>query len=238
MTKKRPNNSISRRDTLRLIGAAGATAIVGLAGAPAAKILPGRGRGATAEASSFPRLLAPQQTCIVRPQLTEGPYFVDERLNRSDIRPDPTTGSVEPGVPLVLRFNVSRVSGNSCAALAGAFVDIWHCDAAGNYSDISGGAGQGNTLGQKFLRGYQVTDSGGAVEFQTIYPGWYPGRATHIHFINGTREKKTDNDAANPRTVLIARKAGKKIDPDQTVALVVRNSDNTDSNTFLFTRPL
>ena len=57
-----------------------------------------------------------------------------------------------------------------------------YCDAAGNYSDISGGAGQGNTVGQKFLRGYQVTDGSGAVEFQTIYPGWYPCRATHIHF--------------------------------------------------------
>src|SRR5581483_4437646 len=120
--------------------------------------------------------------CVARPALTEGPYFVDERLNRSDIRTDPTTNTVKAGVPLRLKFNVNRVSGSDCAPLAGALVDIWHCDALGSYSDITNGAGQANTSGQKCLRGYQVTDSNGSAEFTTIYPGYYTGRTVHIHF--------------------------------------------------------
>jgi len=80
----------------------------------------------------------------------------------------------------MLTFNVSRIAANSCTSLVGATVDIWHCDAAGIYSDVSD-AGF-NTVGQKFLRGYQVTDANGLAQFTTIYPGWYSGRAVHIHF--------------------------------------------------------
>jgi protocatechuate 3,4-dioxygenase beta subunit len=114
--------------------------------------------------------------CVVRPALTEGPYFVDERLNRSDIRTDPADGSVRPGVPLRLTFRVTRSSGSTCAALPGVFVDVWHCDALGTYSDVQGASGR------KFLRGYQVTDASGAAQFTTIFPGWYSGRAIHLHF--------------------------------------------------------
>ena len=117
-------------------------------------------------------------SCVVRPSLTEGPYFVDEKLNRSDIRSDPSDGSVSEGVPLRIVMNVSSVDGSSCTALAGALVDIWHCDANGVYSDV---ASEGSA-GKKFLRGYQATDANGRAEFKTIYPGWYRGRAVHIHF--------------------------------------------------------
>ena len=110
----------------------------------------------------------------------EGPYFVDERLHRTDIRADPADGSVREGLPLALALRVSSVGSKGCAPLAGAIVDIWHCDAAGVYSDARD-AGF-NTVGKKFLRGYQVTDAGGQARFTTIYPGWYPGRAVHIHF--------------------------------------------------------
>jgi protocatechuate 3,4-dioxygenase beta subunit len=119
-------------------------------------------------------------SCVVRPEQTEGPYFVDEKLNRADIRVDPTDGSVRPGVPLRLQFNVSRISGGNCAALSGAIVDVWHCDASGVYSDARDS--QFDTRGKKFLRGYQVTDAKGIAHFDTIYPGWYEGRAVHIHF--------------------------------------------------------
>jgi hypothetical protein len=64
-------------------------------------------------------------SCVVRPALTEGPYFVDEKLNRSDIRSDPSTGIAKDGALLVLTFNVSRVASNACAALSGAIVDVW-----------------------------------------------------------------------------------------------------------------
>jgi protocatechuate 3,4-dioxygenase beta subunit len=117
---------------------------------------------------------------MVRPAVTDGPYFVDEKLNRSDIRSDPSSGTVKDGAPLVLTFLVSRVSGGSCAALSGATVDIWHCDALGAYSDASDPSF--NTKGQKFLRGFQTTDASGTAQFTTIYPGWYRGRAVHIHF--------------------------------------------------------
>lgn len=121
-------------------------------------------------------------TCVVLPALTEGPYFVDEKLNRSDIRSDPSDGSVREGALLRLAFNVSQVGSGACAPLVGAYVDVWHCDALGVYSDVVDNGVGFNTKGKKFLRGYQVTDANGKVEFVTIYPGWYQGRAVHIHF--------------------------------------------------------
>lgn len=122
-------------------------------------------------------------SCVVRPQQTEGPYFVDEKLNRSDIRLDPSDGSMKQGVPLRLALHVYRVDGGSCTPLPKALVDIWQCDALGAYSDVLDWVGSfEDTRGKKFLRGYQVTDASGKVEFMTIYPGWYPGRTVHIHF--------------------------------------------------------
>ena len=79
-----------------------------------------------------------------------------------------------------LVLHVSQIDGCSCTPLTGAAVDIWHCDALGVYSDVSDPSF--STVGKKFLRGYQVTDTNGTVEFVTIYPGWYPGRTVHIHF--------------------------------------------------------
>lgn len=112
------------------------------------------------------------------PSLTEGPYFVDEILHRSDIRTDPDTNTTEEGLPLVINLNVSRVDDCVVTPLAGAFIDIWQCNAAGVYSDV---AAQ-NSRGKKFLRGYQIADRGGKTQFTTIYPGWYQGRAVHIHY--------------------------------------------------------
>lgn len=122
--------------------------------------------------------LVPVPSCVVTPEQTEGPYFVDEHLNRSDIRSDPSDGSVRPGLPLDLTLRVARVSSGGCAPVSRATVDIWHCDALGQYSDFQ----EEKSAGQKFLRGYQTTDASGAVRFTTIYPGWYQGRAVHIHF--------------------------------------------------------
>ena len=72
-------------------------------------------------------------SCIVTADLTEGPYFVDEKLLRSDIRSDPASGQVSSGVPLRLQFNVQRVAASGCTPLTGAFLDVWHCDSAGAY---------------------------------------------------------------------------------------------------------
>jgi protocatechuate 3,4-dioxygenase beta subunit len=114
-------------------------------------------------------------SCVLTASLTEGPFFVDEKLNRSDIRSDPGSGAVAAGIPLKLAFNVSRVANSACTPLTSAYLDVWHCDSTGTYSDVSGSS-------RKFLRGYQVTDANGVAAFTTIYPGWYGGRAVHIHF--------------------------------------------------------
>lgn len=129
--------------------------------------------------------------CVLTPQQAEGPYFVDERLDRADIRSDPGDGAVTPGLPLALTLRVLAVDGARCSPLRGATVDLWHCDAAGVYSDV---ADPGfDTTGKKFLRGYQTTGDDGAVRFVTIYPGWYPGRTVHIHFKVRTKDASRRN---------------------------------------------
>jgi protocatechuate 3,4-dioxygenase beta subunit len=146
---------------------------------PAAALIAIRGRffGNLALAQGATPAATTTLDCIASPQMTEGPYFVDELLNRSDIRTDPTDNSVKPGIPLKLAIAVFSVDGNTCSPLKNAQIDIWHCDAAGLYSDEQAN----NTVGKKFLRGYQVTDDTGLVNFTTIYPGWYMGRTIHIH---------------------------------------------------------
>ena len=138
--------------------------------------------GAAAALGRPPRLhrAAPLPQCVARPRQTEGPYFVDERLNRSDIRSDPTSGAMSAGVPLALTLLVSEIAQDACRPLPGAQVDVWQCDAMGVYSDVDDPAF--TTVGKKFLRGYQETDRAGQAVFQTIYPGWYGGRTVHIHF--------------------------------------------------------
>lgn len=117
--------------------------------------------------------------CLFRPEQTEGPYFVDEELHRSDIRSDPTTGEMQAGVPLALTVVLSRVDDRRCVAVPRAQVHLWHCDAFGIYSDVKDP--RFDTRGKKFLRGYQLTDTRGEARFLTIYPGWYHGRTVHIH---------------------------------------------------------
>lgn len=165
---------VKRREVLGFLGGAVAVSLVGCL----------RSESASGESSrtlaQTPTATTKTPACVIKPQQTEGPYFVDEKLNRSDIRSNPSDGAVKPGVPLRLAFHVSQVGTGSCTPLKGAIVDIWHCDASGAYSDVSDR--RFSTVGQKFLRGYQVTDADGKVEFVTIYPGWYPGRTVHIHF--------------------------------------------------------
>jgi protocatechuate 3,4-dioxygenase beta subunit len=107
--------------------------------------------------------------CVLAPEQTEGPYYVDDAAVRRNV----TEG--KPGTPLTLRLTV--VNASSCRAIKGAAVEIWHCDASGVYS----GVGQQGTENELFLRGVQRTDAKGVATFRTIYPGWYPGRTVHIH---------------------------------------------------------
>src|SRR5215204_4151384 len=139
---------LSRREMLGLMGSTvvGASLVGCGGGSGQSSGQSGSGGSCTAAETA--------STCVVRPEQTQGPYFVDEMLNRSDIRED------RKGVPLDLTFNVSRVDqGNTaaCGPLAGAMVDIWHADAAGQYSDVRDNAEGFDTQGETFLRGYQVT---------------------------------------------------------------------------------
>jgi protocatechuate 3,4-dioxygenase beta subunit len=109
-----------------------------------------------------------QVTCVLTPELTEGPYYIDGEKLRRNI----TEG--RPGAPLTLRLAV--VDASTCRPIKGAAVDIWHADAGGVYSGF--GAGSGN---RTFMRGIQKTDANGIATFQTVYPGWYQGRTVHIH---------------------------------------------------------
>jgi protocatechuate 3,4-dioxygenase beta subunit len=116
-------------------------------------------------------------TCIVSPTETAGPFptKTPSSLVSGDIRSDRT------GVPMTVKLTINNAN-NSCAALAGAIVDIWHCDKDGNYSEYGGSGMQStNYTSVHFLRGRQVTDGSGVVSFTTIFPGWYSGRAPHIH---------------------------------------------------------
>lgn len=173
---------LSRRELIAFLGAAGAAQMFQ---PPAA-----------ARDLGFLQNTLPQ--CVVVPEQIEGPYFVDEKLNRADIRAEPGTNELKPGVPLRLTFNVSEMKASgACAPLANAQVDIWQCDASGVYSDAKDRSF--NTVGQKFLRGYQRTDANGLVRFTTIFPGWYQGRAVHIHFkVRGERGHRAEGGTSVP----------------------------------------
>lgn len=174
---------LSRREALLLFGGASAVALLG------------GGMVRLVAAQTATRTPTPAATgtavpaCVVRPALTEGPYFVDTGLNRSDIRVEPSDETVVEGALLKLTFRVFDVSGGTCTPLPGAMVDVWHCDVDGIYSGVRDRFA--DMRGLSFLRGYQLTGEDGQAAFTTIYPGWYPGRTVHIHF-----KIRLDPDAA------------------------------------------
>ncbi|WFU41596.1 intradiol ring-cleavage dioxygenase [Bradyrhizobium sp. CB82] len=143
---------------------------LGFASASAAGLLQTRAQAASEPAASD------EPACILTPHAEEGPFYSDPRLVRADI----TEG--KPGIPLTLKLRV--IEAGPCTVMRGARVDIWHCDAQGLYSAFPGQGDAHNidASSKTFLRGTQVTDEAGWVAFDTIYPGWYDGRTTHIHF--------------------------------------------------------
>lgn len=151
---------MDRKSALRILGAlSGSVALFGRAG--------GKSKAAAASVS-----------CTLTPEVEIGPFFVDEQANRSDLTSGTPDRYVTQGVPLSLTLRIYTVSGaRGCTALPRARVDVWHADANGVYSEEA----VLQTSAQRYLRGYQITDRTGAVRFQTVYPGWYPGRTVHIH---------------------------------------------------------
>jgi len=129
------------------------------------------------EGSSVPDLDAAEfdalATCALVPQSATGPFGLDQQFDRSDI----TEGVV--GHPLVVGV---RVVDPGCAPVAGVQVEVWHADSTGDYSAYEdGGTGKDEAEGSTFLRGTQAVSSAGIARFETVYPGWYPGRTPHIH---------------------------------------------------------
>jgi protocatechuate 3,4-dioxygenase beta subunit len=173
---------LGRREALSVLGAAGALLLL-CCGEDAALASPDAGSASSGTDGGRGGTDGGTASCVLDPNLTKGPYWIDERLNRSDIRSDSNglaSPNPRPGLPLSLQFAVYAYDSGSCTPISGAQVDIWHCDGSGLYSDVSNTGGV-STVGQNFLRGYQVTDVNGIVTFTTIYPGWYSGRAVHIH---------------------------------------------------------
>lgn len=154
---------LTRRQALVAAGALGlgATAYgsLGCGGEPTAS---------TTSTSTSTTTASAGASCVLTPEQTEGPYYIEDSLIRSDI----TEG--REGAPLELRLTVQDAA--SCEPIADATVEVWHCDAGGAYSGFGDADGE-----ERFLRGGQTSDADGAVTFQTIYPGWYQGRTTHIH---------------------------------------------------------
>ena len=161
---------LSRR---RLLAWAGGIGIAALVPGCAGDDEPAPPTATSAEAATTGTGRAPD--CVLTPELTEGPYYLDLDLVRADI------AEGRPGRPLDLRVTV--VDADSCEPLEGAAVDVWHCDAEGVYSGVEGAEGE------TFCRGVQLTGSDGIAALGTIFPGWYAGRAVHVHLkvaVNGS----------------------------------------------------
>ena len=132
-------------------------------------------------------------SCVLTPTKEEGPFPYPTGEIKNPLDRVAVTGT-QTGLPLTLHLTVVNTNA-SCAVTSGVRVDIWHCNKDGYYSGYAsqpGVLGTQSYVGETWLRGYQTSDAKGAIRFTTIYPGWYDGRATHIHleiFVNGTLKK-------------------------------------------------
>ncbi len=163
-TDLRDEKTLTRRDSLLGLGGVAAAAL-GAGGVLAAL----DGDDAEAAASGPAAVASGLVTCVLTPEMTQGPYYLDGDKLRRDIRES------RPGTRLDLATTVVDVS--TCKPIKGAAVDIWHADAGGTYS----GFAQEGTAGDTFMRGIQRTSAKGLAAFTTVYPGWYSGRTVHIH---------------------------------------------------------
>ena len=165
---------MSRRSKFDRVGLTRREALTGAAASLGLGLAAGRSGSAGAEQwlADMPR---GTRMCVLTPEAVEGPFYFDPKLVRADI----TEG--HKGTPLALTLQV--VAAPDCTPIRNARVDVWHADALGMYSGYRGQGDEGvSTRGKTFLRGTQFTGSDGKAGFATIYPGWYPGRAVHIHF--------------------------------------------------------
>ena len=176
----------SRRHAFGVIGAAAGAAVAACGGST-----PTSPTDVTTTTTTSTGGAATSSTCAVSASETVGPYPDRTGMlgNAAFYRRDVTEG--RSGLPVNLMLTVVNASAG-CAPVANANIEIWQCDADGHYSEYAQPGYNGT--GQTFLRGLQTTDPNGQVTFQTVYPGWYAGRATHIHvevYVNGRSVKVT-----------------------------------------------
>ncbi|MGW3285535.1 intradiol ring-cleavage dioxygenase [Streptomyces sp. NPDC001002] len=152
---------VGRRTVLIATGATAATLAVGAVGA------------AAPEAPTDATPAAAAAVCTLTKEMTEGPYYLDGQYVRADV------SEGKAGIPLKLALTV--VDDDTCATIPNALVEIWHCDALGEYSGFVGNNGHTEPDDGTFLRGGVLTNSAGLASITTIYPGWYRGRCVHIH---------------------------------------------------------
>ncbi len=179
---------LNRRSALLVVGGAGLAALLAACGssknvssattAAANTTTTTTAPTADTTAPAASAASATPTSVVLAPEMTEGPYYLDLNLVRADVTED------REGAPLALNFTV--VDSSTSAAINGAAIDIWHCDANGLYSGFVSASASANSGGSTsddgtFLRGTQLTDASGKAAFATIYPGWYQGRAVHIH---------------------------------------------------------
>lgn len=183
-----PEKNARLKSRRQALGKIGSLSIAGLLGGQAGASAASAGAGlpdlsvngmTLASATTAKAMPAAAGSCTLIPEETRGPFPLlailgNRTFVRKDIREDRT------GIPLTLALTLQDVK-QSCSPIANAAVYIWQCDKDGGYSGY-GSSGNGNHLGKTFLRGVQISDRNGQVAFNTIFPGWYPGRIAHIHF--------------------------------------------------------
>lgn len=228
---------MSRAEVLKGMGAAGMLAMAG----PLVSLSSCLNPGASTPASSTAGTGKVAPDCVLTPEETEGPYYVKSSQIRQDIS--------EGKAGQALQLQLTIVNARTCQPIPDALVDVWHADAEGVYSAYPG---QGDsrsldTTGQTFLRGIQVTSSQGLVSFHSLYPGWYRGRTTHlhfkIHFNNSTRvtsqlyfpedvstaiytshaayKARGDKDTANAKDSIVSQTTG----PERLLVKVVKQGE-------------
>ncbi|MGI5459985.1 intradiol ring-cleavage dioxygenase [Streptomyces sp. CA-249302] len=222
--KDRVNGTVNRRRVIAAGGAVAAVAGLGLAAtataAPETKAVESRSRTSVSGSS-----ITSSSVCTLTAEVTEGPYSLEGALVREDIRED------KEGVEVQFTFTVVDQD-NDCAPLADALVELWHCDALGEYSGFVGGNGHTEEDDGTFLRGGQMTDSNGQVSLVSIWPGHYTGRCVHIHMRVHTDVTLTDDSYTGGEIIHTGQLF---FDPDINAEVQVLSpySDNTTQETQL-----